>query len=94
MDDKSEQGREIWNRDTSPLQLLARIDERSKDMQGWMEKIDVRVGDLDAKLGTFIKQHNEDCPVRTHAAFFKIIACALGLLGAGIVGLALKALAN
>ncbi len=85
---------EGWKADTSPLQLLARIDERSRDMQAWMEKIELKVGAVETKLGDFIKEHNRTCPVRVHAAYFKLIACALGLLGAGIVGLALKAIAS
>ena len=87
-------GAEIWNRDTSPLQLLARIDQKTTDMDGWLGKLDKRLVQLEAKLDKFIEMHNRTCPAKVHAAFFKIIACALGLLGAGIVGLALKAIAG
>jgi len=87
MDDKNEQGREIWNSTNGPLQRLARIDERTVDMQACMEKIDARVGALDMKLDKFIKEHNNMCPAKVHMMLFRIIGVFLTLCGAGIITL-------
>jgi hypothetical protein len=86
-DDKSEQDREIWNSTNGPLARLVRVDERTLDMQGRMEKIDARLGTLDMKLDTFIKQHNENCPAKVHMMLFRIIGVFLTLCGAGIITL-------
>jgi hypothetical protein len=86
-DDKSEQDREIWNSTNGLLARLVRVDERTLDMQGSMEKIDARLGTLDMKLDKFIREHNVMCPAKVHMMLFRIIGVFLTLCGAGIITL-------
>ena len=89
-----EPGAEIWNSTNGPLARLARIDQKTTGMEGWLKKLDERLEGVNEKLDRFIEMHNEKCPAKVHRMLFALLGAAILVLGTGVVSLVVKALSS